>query len=162
MVRWGFVLFVFIATPVLAQQPSLIRVAPFEDSRLGGLKLLKNGAELELGFFGEEAPTYFQGCALCEDELVRVKGLRITGLVLGVTGPVGMLAGLVVGLAAGALFPILPIALLGGAVISVGGVLFNQLADTFLLRAVNLYNLQALEPPKRQGGFSGAPGNSTP
>jgi hypothetical protein len=159
--RWVFLL-ILVAAPALAQKPSLIRVAPFEDSRLGGLRLLKEGAELELGFFGEEAPKYFQGCVVCEDELVRVKGLRITGLVLGVTGPVGMLVGLVVGLAAGALFPILPIALLAGAVVSVGGVLFNQLADTFLLRAVNLYNLQSLEPPRRTSGFSPAPGNSAP
>jgi hypothetical protein len=159
--RWVLLLILFSA-PAFAQKPSLIRVAPFEDSRLGGLRLVKDGAELELGFFGEEAPTYFQGCVVCEDELVRVKGLRITGLVLGVTGPVGMLVGLVVGLAAGALFPILPIALLAGAVVSIGGVLFNQLADTFLLRAVNLYNLESLEPPRRTSGFSPAPGNSAP
>lgn len=151
-----------LAFPALAQKPSLITVAPFEDTRLGGLRLIKSGAELELGFFGEEAPPFFQGCALCQDELVRVKGLRITGLVLGITGPVTMLTGLIVGLAAGAIFPILPIALLGGAVISIAGVLFNQLADTFLLRAVNLYNLQAFEPPKRTSGFSGPLGNSTP
>lgn len=147
-----------VATPAFAG-PSLIKVAPFEDSRLGGLRLLKDGAELELGFFAEGAPPFFAGCELCLDELSRVKGLRITGLVLGVAGPAGMLVGLVIGLAAGALFPILPIALLAGAVVSLGGVLFNQLADTFLLRAVNLYNLQHLEPPARRSAFS-PPGNS--
>ena len=125
--------FLLLAFPALAQKPSLIRVAPFEDSRLGGLRLMKDGAEL-----------------------------GITGLVLGIAGPLLMLTGLVVGLAAGALFPILPIALLGGAVISIGGVLFNQLGETFLLRAVNLYNLQLLEPPKRAPGFSGPAGNSSP
>ncbi|MDP3503128.1 MAG: hypothetical protein Q8S33_22540 [Myxococcales bacterium] len=151
-----------LAFPALAQKPSLIRVAPFEDSRLGGLRLMKDGAELDLGFFSEEAPRFFQGCEVCADELSRVKGLRITGLVLGIAGPLLMLTGLVVGLAAGALFPILPIALLGGAVISIGGVLFNQLGETFLLRAVNLYNLQLLEPPKRAPGFSGPAGNSSP
>ncbi len=151
-----------IAVPALAQKPSLIHVAPFEDSRMGGLKLTKEGAELDLGFFSEEAPRFFQGCEACVDELTRVKGLRITGLALGLAGPFTMLTGLIAGLAAGALFPILPIALLGGAVIAIGGVLFNQLGETFLLRAVTLYNLQAIEPPKRAAGFSGAAGNSSP
>lgn len=151
-----------LAAPALAQRASLIRVAPFEDSRLGGVRLVKDGQDLDLGFFAEEAPPFFAGCAVCQDELSRVKGLRITGLVLGIAGPVGMVTGLVVGLAIGALFPVLPIALLGGAVISIGGVLFNQLSDTFLLRAVNLYNLQALAPPGRPTGFSPLPGNSAP
>jgi hypothetical protein len=153
-----------LSVPAFAQSASLIRVATFEDSRLGSLRLVKDGAELELGFFAEEAPKYFGGCAACQDELSRVRGLRITGLVLGVAGPVGMLSGLVVGLAIGALFPTLPIALLAGAVVSLAGVLFNQLADTFLLRAVNLYNLQLLEgaAPRRATGFSATPGATVP
>jgi len=151
-----------LGSPALAQQPSFIRVAPFEESRLGGLSLVKDGAELELGFFAEEAPRFFAGCALCADELARVKGLRIAGVALGIAGPAGMLSGLVAGLALGAIFPILPIALLAGGVVSLAGVLFNQLGETFLMRAVNLYNLQALDPPKRAPGFSGVPGNGAP
>jgi len=72
-----------------------------------------------------------------------------------------MLGGLIVALLTDLIVPLLPIALLTGAVISVGGVLFNQLADTFLLRAVNLYNLQAFDASTRSPGFS-PPGNSNP
>jgi hypothetical protein len=136
-----------------SRKDTLIRVAPFEDTRLGGPRLFKGGAELDLGFFAEEANRFFSTSPLALDELARVRGLRIAGLTFNITGISLMLGGLMVALVTGSLFPLMPMALLAGAMVSLGGILLNQLADTFLLRAVTLYNLEELErrqrPPER-------------